>query len=606
MLKLCFAIVQEVRIMSFFNQSVVQSAPLLESSSFFEQIPLEDSLNASLKSSQALVFIDAGLADYQALVAGVKPSDRVFLLDSNQDGIAQISQTLTQFQDVSEVHIVSHGRAESLYLGTTHLSLNNLSNYASSLKGWNSHLSAGADVLLYGCEVALGNGGTAFIQQLSQLIGADVAASNNLTGSLDRGGDWILEVSTGPITAELIFNAEAIATYRHTFDTALTIAQVGTIATGLNTYLETLQSKLDQVTGARLPILGTGLTKSTQFFNQAFRTALQTELTGATTVEEIQAKVANVFGGTVVSSNLESITNSSNFIVDLRIKKAVINPTATDLDLGLNIGGDAALKFKSNLQVTPQVDYEFGLKFGLENNQFSLNFSDSKEIVVDFGIDLKNVLNQVEADFGLLKFKVADASTSFKDSLAINIETEGADFKLNPNLIDSSGGTQIKLDLSSQMSDFPTLKTQLNLNWDLEPNLSFKKFDVAFQNVAIDLASFKSLTNPIAAKINEILKPIQPVLDSLGEGIPGTDIKLVDLLKAAAPLDLTGSTELAFKFLDTFLEAYRDLDKLNTIAPTGSYTIINGEVKLNLNNNSPTISRSALQSATSISPLLRV
>ena len=137
----------------------------------------------------------------------------------------------------------------------------------------------------------------------------------------------------------------------------------------------------------------------------------------------------------------------------------------------------------------------------------------------------------------------------------------------------------------------------------MEPTLSFKKFEVGFRDIAIDLSSLKTLINPIAAKINEILKPIQPVLDSLGEGIPGTNITLVDLLKAASPLDLTNATEAAFQNLNQFLEAYGDLDQLNAIAPTGNYTILNGEVKLNLSNNSPTISRTVLQTATPTNPL---
>ncbi|KAM3113150.1 DUF4347 domain-containing protein, partial [Phormidesmis sp. 146-33] len=589
--------------MSFSNSSVFLSAlaesnPLVQNT-FSDPTPF--------KSASSLVFVDAGVSDFQALMGGVQAgdlkaisakADRVFLLNATQDGVAQISQVLSQFQDVSAIHIVSHGSAGRLQLGSTDLSLNTLSRYSSALQRWNAHLSQGADVLLYGCDVALGETGNAFIQTLSHVIGADIAASNNRTGSAKRGGDWNLEVKTGEIAASLAFDATTIATYGHTFDTAVSNSQVNTIATGLNTFLATLQTRLDQVTGSRLPVLGTGLTQSTQFFDSTFRTALTTGLVGASSVADIQTRVAQAFGGTVTSNPL-SITNSGNFMIDLRVRRAIANPTATSLDLGLNMGTDAALKFQNALQVTPTVDYEFGLKFGLINNQFNLDLSDAKEIGINFGVDLRNTLNNTDAKFGLLNVKVSDAGTDFNESLAIDIQTEGAGFKLNPTLTENSlDGTQIKLNLNSQSSNFPTLRTQLNLNWDLEPTLSFKKFDVSFREIAIDLSSLKNLTNSIAAKINEILKPIQPVLDSLGEGIPGTTIKLIDLLEAASPLDLTGVTEAAFQNLDRFLAAYGNLDQLATIAPTGSYTILKGEVKLNLSNPSPTVSRTALQNAT--------
>jgi hypothetical protein len=61
--------------------------------------------------------------------------------------------------------------------------------------------------------VAAGEQGTAFVQQLSRLTGADVAASNDLTGSATLGGDWELEVGTGAIKAPLAFQPQTIKAY---------------------------------------------------------------------------------------------------------------------------------------------------------------------------------------------------------------------------------------------------------------------------------------------------------------------------------------------------------------------------------------------------------
>ncbi len=53
--------------------------------------------------------------------------------------------------------------------------------------------------MLYGCEVAQGKTGRAFIEQLAGLTGLNVAASTTLTGATDLGGDWLLESRVGMI-----------------------------------------------------------------------------------------------------------------------------------------------------------------------------------------------------------------------------------------------------------------------------------------------------------------------------------------------------------------------------------------------------------------------
>lgn len=65
-----------------------------------------------------IIFIDTAVADYQSLVAGVKPGITTVILDSKQDGIAQISEYLADCQEVSALHVICHGSPGSLQLGT--------------------------------------------------------------------------------------------------------------------------------------------------------------------------------------------------------------------------------------------------------------------------------------------------------------------------------------------------------------------------------------------------------------------------------------------------------------------------------------------------------
>ena len=66
-----------------------------------------------------------------------------------------------------------------------------------------SALANDADLLLYGCDVAAGETGRAFVEQLAQSTGADVAASTDKTGSAAIGGNWTLEFATGTVRTQL-------------------------------------------------------------------------------------------------------------------------------------------------------------------------------------------------------------------------------------------------------------------------------------------------------------------------------------------------------------------------------------------------------------------
>jgi len=146
-----------------------------------------------------IAFVDTRLADWQMLVGGLDSSIEVILLDAERDGVLQIAAALEGRSDVGAIHIFSHGSSGALYLGDTVLREDNLDDYASSLAAIGRSLTETGDILLYGCNVAASAIGEGFIVALAQATGADIAASSDLSGAQARGGDWVLEVSTGPI-----------------------------------------------------------------------------------------------------------------------------------------------------------------------------------------------------------------------------------------------------------------------------------------------------------------------------------------------------------------------------------------------------------------------
>ncbi|MFM9971581.1 MAG: DUF4347 domain-containing protein, partial [Burkholderiales bacterium] len=148
-----------------------------------------------------------------AASALVSPDALVVVLDAAWDGIAQITEVLAAYQSIAAVHILSHGSPGSARLGNGTLTTARLSSMAESLRAWGRSLAPDADVMVYGCDIAAGDAGMAFIGNLAELTGADVAASINPTGAPSVGGDWVLEASTGVIDTGTVFDAGALAGY---------------------------------------------------------------------------------------------------------------------------------------------------------------------------------------------------------------------------------------------------------------------------------------------------------------------------------------------------------------------------------------------------------
>jgi len=163
-----------------------------------------------------IVFIENNVADYQTLVNDAKPGEEVHVLDSSQDGLAQIAQILNGRSGIDAIHIVTHGSEGALLLGSLTLTSQNLQDHAAELTTIGNALTQNADVLLYGCDVGQGSDGAAFVSALAQASQADVAASNDTTGAAALGGNWQLETVSGSIETGIYLSDAGIAAYDYT------------------------------------------------------------------------------------------------------------------------------------------------------------------------------------------------------------------------------------------------------------------------------------------------------------------------------------------------------------------------------------------------------
>ncbi len=151
-----------------------------------------------------IIFIDSNIQTTSSFNSDLDAASEIFTLDPEIDGVQQISEHLAGRQGVESIHIISHGSEGQINIGNTLLNNENVSFYGDQLTGIGEALSDDGDILLYGCDVA-NSTGRDFITTIASVTGADVAGSNNLTGSIDAGGDWLLEVESGPIESDTNF-----------------------------------------------------------------------------------------------------------------------------------------------------------------------------------------------------------------------------------------------------------------------------------------------------------------------------------------------------------------------------------------------------------------
>ena len=221
------------------SETDFENAPALDWSnrtadeSFAELVALDDLVAAENgllsqdASSREIVFVSENVEGYQELIDSISTDSsrntEIIILDSEQNGIEKITNTLAQYTNIHAVHFVTHGGDGELLLGNTRLNSETLSQYQDQISGWANSLADGADLLFYGCELTETQVGIDFADSLAELTNADIAASSDLTGHDALDGDWNLEYVIGELTTEVIVSAAIQENWSQT----LTIDAVG-------------------------------------------------------------------------------------------------------------------------------------------------------------------------------------------------------------------------------------------------------------------------------------------------------------------------------------------------------------------------------------------
>jgi len=194
------------------------------------------------KRGNEIVFIDSAVDDIDGLIASLEPGASVHILDGNSDGLNQIAEIVAGGGQYDAIHIFSHGDPGALQLGNTIVNATTMvGEHADTLSSIGQAISENADILLYGCRFGEGELGRAAADQLALATGADIAASDDLTGSESLSGDWDLEVHSGDVQARSYtlpdwegilpgFNLGAVVEPTYTHASGGVVGTAGTIA----------------------------------------------------------------------------------------------------------------------------------------------------------------------------------------------------------------------------------------------------------------------------------------------------------------------------------------------------------------------------------------
>lgn len=174
-----------------------------EDLSFTDVFPV-DQLDVTISTDgkrNELIVISGSIYGADEAIAELSERADVLQLEGGQDPMEEILAWMEKQGDrkYDAIHIVSHGASGYLSLNGVVIDAEYLAANPDVFAELGNHITDDGDIMLYGCNTAEGAAGEAFISQLAELTGADVAASTGTVGGYS--GNWQLDFAMGDIDA---------------------------------------------------------------------------------------------------------------------------------------------------------------------------------------------------------------------------------------------------------------------------------------------------------------------------------------------------------------------------------------------------------------------
>ncbi|MFO1369154.1 MAG: Ig-like domain-containing protein [Marinagarivorans sp.] len=157
-----------------------------------------------------LLVLDGAVPNKEVFYRSIKPGVAIAEINSAAPGLPQLTAILQQYKNLAAVHLVSHAEAGVLLLGNSRINAESFKADIKAFAAIDDAMAVGADLLLYGCNLAADLAGSELLSLIKNNSHVDVAASNNATGAVNLGGDWQLEIQQGKVEAGLPVNERAL------------------------------------------------------------------------------------------------------------------------------------------------------------------------------------------------------------------------------------------------------------------------------------------------------------------------------------------------------------------------------------------------------------
>jgi len=161
--------------------------------------------------TQGYVFVDR-VRNYEQLVNALSPGHDLFLINPTDSGVEKVNQVVARSGAVPRMDIVGDGNAGQIWFGRDFITLDTLPQYEAQIAQWGQGLTGSREIFLYACNLAASQAGKELVGKISELTNSTVAASTDITGHSQYGGNWQFEYSTGHLTSQMAFNPQAIET----------------------------------------------------------------------------------------------------------------------------------------------------------------------------------------------------------------------------------------------------------------------------------------------------------------------------------------------------------------------------------------------------------
>lgn len=164
---------------------------------------LDPASNVSLKHllPRQFVFIDTSSDNHEEylrqLVSHGEPLEIVYL-DLRKHGIEQMAEVLADHCELEAIHLISKGSDGVIRLGNHMIDRAALAlDHAISLRKIGESLTNDADFFIYGCGLKGSTAGSQLTAALARLVGAEVAATDELVNINQDDRQWSFETSNG-------------------------------------------------------------------------------------------------------------------------------------------------------------------------------------------------------------------------------------------------------------------------------------------------------------------------------------------------------------------------------------------------------------------------